>query len=321
MRLVAPNWPEETRILKRRVVFALALTLFYHFGFFAQTVPGGTLWICALAGAGLLTNSIGVRVQWGFLPTFNLVYDQLFAVALIGLSGGASSPAAFMVAALLIDETLRFARRELVPWFTALQAINLVVGNLLATTLGLEPSWKVTLALIFGLVVIGKYLAAPISRLQREAQFDPLTGATNRRAGLAQLSTWSGYKTPFQLAFIDLKNFKEINDTHGHGVGDELLRAVAERLRNSVRPDDLVIRYGGDEFLLGTRGTDGVSERVEQFLRSKYRTSAGTLTLCIDIGVASYPGEASELASLISLADKRMYTHKQGERRDLLETV
>lgn len=311
MKFVPTNWPEEERILRRRVAFALILAALYYFGFFTQSLPGGTFWFGALAGVQLLVNSVGVKTRWETLPTFNFFYDQLNVVFLIGISGGASSAAAFIVAMLLIGELLWFARVNLVPWLTALQIVNLAAGNTFAAALGLEPSWRAAFLLSLGLIVMARYLIEPIGQLQQDAHLDPLTGTLNRRAGLATLSTWVQEGTPFQLVFVDLKGFKDVNDVYGHGVGDELLRAVAGRLRSSVRAGDPIIRYGGDEFLLGVRGSNGLPERTEQLLRSDYRTRAGTFTLHLDVGSASYPVEAAGLAELIHLADERMYTYKR----------
>lgn len=318
MKFVPTNWPEENRILQRRIVFTFVIAGLYHFGFFVQTVPHGTLWFCALAGVQLLVNALGVSVRWDALPTFNFFYDQLIVVVLIGISGGAGTAAAFMVALLLISELLWFAQVKLVPWLTALHITNLLAGNLLATTLGFELSWRTTVVLICGLMVVALYLAEPISRLQRDALTDPLTGALNRRAGFSALTLWVEEDRAFQLVFVDLKGFKTINDTHGHGVGDELLRAVAGRLRSSVRQSDLVIRYGGDEFLLGIAGEDGLPERVEELLRSDYHTGIGTFTLFLDVGAARFPDEAHELSKLIELADTRMYSYKQGGAKNTL---
>ena len=313
MRFVPTNWPEESRILQRRVVFTLILAALYYFGFFAQTVPGGALWFCALAGVQLLINAIGIKARWEPLATFNFFYDQLNVVVLIGISGGANSTAAFIAAMLLIGELLWFAKVRLIPWLTALQVVNLIAGNWLAAEFGLEPSWKAVVALAVGLVIMARYLVEPIGQLQRDARIDPLTGTLNRRAGLELLTTWVQEGTPFQLVFVDLKAFKDINDTYGHGVGDELLQAVAGRLCSSVRAGDLIIRYGGDEFLLGVRGGDDFPERIKEPLRSDYRSSAGTLTLHLDVGSASYPDEASGLSDLIRLADERMYTYKRSD--------
>ena len=316
MRFVPTNWPEEARVLRRRVMFTLLLALLYYFEFFAQSVPGGTVWFCALAGFQLLVNAVGVARRWDALPSFNFVYDQLNVVVLIGISGGAGSTATFMVAMVLIGELLWFAQVRLVPWLTALQIANLVAGNLLASALGLTPSWRAAAVLTLGLVILAQYLARPIGQLQRDAQTDPLTEALNRRAGLRVLSTWTQSNTPFQLVFVDLKDFKEVNDTYGHAVGDELLRAVAGRLRSSIRQGDLVIRYGGDEFLLGVRGADDFPVRVKQLVRSNYRTSAGTLALVTDVGSARFPDESPSLSGLIELADGRMYTHKRNDKAE-----
>lgn len=82
-------------------------------------------------------------------------------------------------------------------------------------------------------------------RERRDGELDVLTGVYKRRMGLVLLERWIKRSEPFTLAFIDLTQFKLINDRYGHSVGDEVLRSVAGRITHQVRKDDLVIRYGG----------------------------------------------------------------------------
>jgi diguanylate cyclase (GGDEF)-like protein len=88
--------------------------------------------------------------------------------------------------------------------------------------------------------------------LQRAANSDPLTGLLNRRAftrSLANSLSWRDSVSPMAVAFIDLDDFKGINDLHGHSVGDDVLRFVADRLTSCIREGDLLARFGGDEFV------------------------------------------------------------------------
>ncbi len=91
-----------------------------------------------------------------------------------------------------------------------------------------------------------------VSSLHEAAASDPLTGLANRATFENQYHQWFSNVAPTATAgalyFIDLDDFKEVNDTHGHAIGDELLVLVAKRLKNAVRSTDLIARIGGDEF-------------------------------------------------------------------------
>jgi diguanylate cyclase (GGDEF)-like protein len=127
--------------------------------------------------------------------------------------------------------------------------------------------------------------------------------------------------TPFSLLFLDLDYLKSVNDTHGHVVGSKLLVEVARVIKGCVRDNDVVARYGGDEYVVLLRATDSggalkVGERirrtiqVHQFLaREGYALS---VTTCI--GVASFPEHATDKESLLDLADRAMYRGKKSTR-------
>ena len=246
---IEANWPEERRVLRNRVGLAAMLVALYYFGFFQNAVPNMFYWLSGIVTLQLLVNGLGIRARWNWLPSYNLVYDQFILIFLIGISGGTGENAVFMVFVVMIGEIIWLAQAWLVPWLTGLQIFNLASGNLLALTLGVSPSWEAAVVGALSVIAVATFLAEPVSRLQREASLDPLTNVLNRRAGLTRLEAWTRDRTRFCLLFIDLKGFKSINDTYGHHVGDELLKAVAGRLRHGVRPEDLAIRYGGDEFL------------------------------------------------------------------------
>ena len=164
-------------------------------------------------------------------------------------------------------------------------------------------------------------LIASLSQLdesQIEARTDDLTGIANRRALSAALAEAVTDRQDAALVVVDLDHFKEINDQHGHGVGDELLRAMAERLRASMPADALLARIGGDEFavlLLGAASRDAaeVAEIVLGLCAEPIETTAGWMSLGASIGVATTAGNGDHVVDLMRRADTAMYVAK---RRD-----
>ncbi|WP_244476458.1 GGDEF domain-containing protein [Methylobacterium sp. Leaf88] len=155
-------------------------------------------------------------------------------------------------------------------------------------------------------------------RAEREnayrAQHDSLTGLRNR-AGLAEAiaARRDGLSA---LLYLDLDGFKAVNDTHGHGTGDQLLRAVAARLGESTRPSDVVARLGGDEFvilseLLAPAALIKLGERLVTQISAPYDLAQDrTVTIGVSIGIALAPEHGTDLASLLSAADRALYEAK-----------
>ncbi len=155
--------------------------------------------------------------------------------------------------------------------------------------------------------------------LEERATFDALTGCQNRSSILAALqreleredSTCTG------VLYVDLDNFKSVNDTLGHAAGDESLILVAERLRAANRDDDEIGRLGGDEFLVLLRGIPGagvamsVAQRVCDSLRISAQLSCGSVELRASVGVACTEDGAIDAEELISRADVAMYRSKE----------
>jgi diguanylate cyclase (GGDEF)-like protein/PAS domain S-box-containing protein len=162
-----------------------------------------------------------------------------------------------------------------------------------------------------------------IRELADAASLDELTSAYNRR-GLeiifnARLNEFRALASPFGLIFIDLDKFKEINDRHGHIVGDQVLAGVSASLKQSLRETDAVGRWGGDEFIILLQDVSkssirGVSRKIEKLISSQsYQTDAGPITLrCSAGGVV--PEADDSLESMVERADKKMYYSKKARR-------
>jgi len=157
----------------------------------------------------------------------------------------------------------------------------------------------------------------------RLAHFDPLTGLPNRlllndRVSLA-LSIAQRSQTPMAVLFLDLDHFKNINDTLGHHIGDELLIEMAKRLKTLVREEDTVSRLGGDEFILvlPTSDADGaahVAEKLLEVVARRFQHEQHELVITTSIGIAMYPGDGEDFELLLKSADVAMYRAKQDGR-------
>ena len=163
-------------------------------------------------------------------------------------------------------------------------------------------------------------------RLAYLAYHDPLTNLPNRLAFESQLaqSLRSCEREGHQLALmlIDLDNFKNINDTLGHHVGDQLLQNVALRLRECVRASDLVARIGGDEFVVGLPDIESpltaarVASKIQSNLADSYRIADHILYATPSIGISLYPIDGSDPGTLLRNADTAMYHAKSAGRNN-----
>lgn len=164
------------------------------------------------------------------------------------------------------------------------------------------------------------------ARMSHLAQHDPLTGLPNRLLFFDRLQqalrSPRGTSNQLALIFIDLDHFKEINDTHGHQMGDELLRAIARRLAEHIRASDTVCRIGGDEFVVMLPAMERVSaatEITEKLLTEvcrPYVLGEQTLNISFSAGMAIAPDDGDTPELLIRHADDAMYQAKrQGRNR------
>ncbi|MFT5421653.1 MAG: diguanylate cyclase (GGDEF)-like protein [Candidatus Endobugula sp.] len=158
--------------------------------------------------------------------------------------------------------------------------------------------------------------------LAREVLTDALTGLLNRRGLSQKLAEFEAESNGFLLYYIDLDGFKLINDSYGHGVGDQVLQAVAERLLTCLPKSSLVCRFGGDEFVAVVQlrevnnGSDFASALVASLSDVYNDSHLHAMTLSASVGVAQYPIDSSIIADVILYADAAMYQAKHlGKRR------
>jgi two-component system cell cycle response regulator len=167
-------------------------------------------------------------------------------------------------------------------------------------------------------------LAMTNRRLQQAALMDPLTEVPNRRYAMDRMQQeWSAAdrnERPMACMVIDVDHFKSVNDTHGHDVGDTVLRRVAETLKHTARMQDVIARLGGEEFLVLCPNTDTAAaaqcaERLRQAVQQlRVPIGAGTLQVTISIGVAALDGEMLGPDAMIKAADQAVYAAKQSGR-------
>jgi diguanylate cyclase (GGDEF)-like protein len=160
------------------------------------------------------------------------------------------------------------------------------------------------------------------NNLQFLANHDALTGLPNRLMFKdhldAALARADAENTALHVIFIDLDRFKDINDSLGHNIGDQLLSAVAERLSAQVREAEMIARLGGDEFIValsdrcdGSRSVFATIERIQAALAQPFSLSGVQLQVSASIGVSSFPADGADAQTLLKNADIAMYGAKQ----------
>ncbi|KLN63442.1 MULTISPECIES: diguanylate cyclase domain-containing protein [Vibrio] len=161
------------------------------------------------------------------------------------------------------------------------------------------------------------------------SEHDPLTNLMNRRAFDKQVelsivkANRTGHK--FAILFIDLDDFKNVNDRYGHEAGDYVLVQIAERLSDCVRESDVVGRLGGDEFVVcldllkDLEGVPSKIEQISQVIKSPIKFGGNTLSVGSSIGIACFPEQGTTKDELICIADKAMYVQKECKDQVLVD--
>jgi len=165
-----------------------------------------------------------------------------------------------------------------------------------------------------------KLLQSTFKELDTLANYDPLTGLINRRVFTKELNSCNNkcsLKNTFTVLFIDIDNFKNINDTYGHNTGDELLKIITKRIQSKLRQSDIFARLGGDEFAIilkniKTTVTPGdIANKIIEVLQNPYKIEEHTLFSSVSIGIyVSDTTIKSTTDEIMSFADIAMYEAK-----------
>jgi len=168
-------------------------------------------------------------------------------------------------------------------------------------------------------------------KLKSLVHIDEVTGLYNQRKFLQDIDTsierYEEIGENFSVIFIDIDHFKQVNDGHGHLVGTQLLSDVAKIFKKILRENDMIYRYGGDEFVIiiptadskssgaiANRILKSISKETFQVSEEKGFSGASEFKLTVSIGVADYPEDAKNKEAIISIADQMMYKAKQSGR-------
>jgi diguanylate cyclase (GGDEF)-like protein len=183
--------------------------------------------------------------------------------------------------------------------------------------------------------IVGPELLARVSnRLERvrlyraQAETDGLTGLSNRvtsEGGLEQLAALSQrFSEPLSVVMLDLDRFKHVNDNHGHAAGDRVLRRVGEYLRREFRGNDVVGRWGGEEFIVGMYGMTRanavrrLTDMQARFSREEFPDEGDMFHVSFSAGVAEYPLDGSDTDAVCRAADEALYRAKAGGRAQVV---
>jgi diguanylate cyclase (GGDEF)-like protein len=275
----------------------------------------------------MTTTLWGLGVLWICIES-SLVHQLIAFMFLLGMSAGAFSHYS--------------ARRYMV--FGAMGSILLpTIGLFLLSGEQMKLSLGVSALLYMGLLgrastvlsraqsnnfALAHRLSAAKQKAELMAQTDDLTGLDNRRAFFARSQTLANYcernKLPMSMAMIDADHFKQINDQHGHAVGDAVLCALADQLRRSLRKSDVCGRMGGEEFavLLPDTSLAEATELAERFCKAYAVTpihSAGVeVGNTVSVGVAS---DGYDIEHLLQCADEALYLAKAAGRNRVVSEL
>jgi diguanylate cyclase len=287
---------------------------------FLATMFAGSTWRPSRSGSALLAGLL-VLVTVDSVYAFDSasvawlagqVYDPLWGMAMLLVAASAWLPAR---RAALHRQT---RRALLFPSAFAAVAVGVLVYGQ-TTSLNYVAIGLAVLALVILMVRMALLLkeTAALAVSRKLSLTDDLTGLGNRRSFTAEVDAAIANQRPFALLMIDLDQFKELNDTLGHHLGDELLASVGPRLGSTMRQGDVVARLGGDEFgvLLRNAHTEDAiiaAGRLRTALGRPFALAGISLHVGASVGIAVFPDHADDAGTLLRHADVAMYEAKRG---------
>lgn len=180
-------------------------------------------------------------------------------------------------------------------------------------------------AYLHSYAILSARLSAERSHYAHQAEHDSLTGLANRKLFYKRIDKALDFaieeKLKAAIIYVDLNDFKPVNDKHGHQAGDEVLIAIAHQLKANVRSSDTVARLGGDEFgvvldgINDTATINRVVQKLSDALIVTMNTGGETLTISASIGLSIAPDDGVDIESLMQVADSEMYKAKQASKK------
>ena len=165
------------------------------------------------------------------------------------------------------------------------------------------------------------FLHSQVNLFMNKSAIDSLTGLTNRRTLDEVLQKWTAEEKVFSAIMLDIDHFKNINDTYGHAMGDEVLKYLAEHMKKTTREQDICCRFGGEEFIIllpeiTAQDAYMIAERLRKTLEKTDSPCGRPVTL--SAGVASFPEMAANSTDLLELVDKALYEAKRTRRNRVI---
>jgi diguanylate cyclase (GGDEF)-like protein len=199
---------------------------------------------------------------------------------------------------------------------------TLILGSRRRSAFG--EAVRPTLEVLASHVAVSLANARMFKRLEEMATTDGLTGLYNKRTLVEmaeqKLKSSLRFNKPLSVLVCDIDHFKRVNDTHGHDIGDIVIKGFADVLRRSKRDTDVVGRFGGEEFLLVCEETDAegaaqLAERIRVELEAaKFHTNDGPLSVTCSLGVATFPAAGRDWEALFKASDEALYVSKRSGR-------
>ncbi len=281
--------------------------------------------ISGQSGSMQLSNSRNIEMLAGYAPVpsagWGVVTQRTLNATLSGMNQQMLSVAKysfpfFLLIMFVVWVMSKWISRPL--WQLARSAESLDKPNMNAQIASIHAWYfeasQLRRALLRGLAGLNKKMG----KLSLENITDPLTSLINRRGMQARLNEWEAERQPFSVIMCDIDHFKQVNDTFGHAVGDQVLQFVAKHMLESSREGDLVCRVGGEEFMLLLPNTDlslakNAAERLRLRIANDVCSSIGQ-AVTLSFGVSSWiPGQAS-ITEVTNSADLALYSAKKAGR-------
>lgn len=281
--------------------------------------------ISGQSGSMQLRNSRNIEMLAGYAPVpsagWGVVAQRSLNATLSGMNQQMLSVAKysfpfFLLIMFVVWVMSKWISRPL--WQLARSAESLDKPNMNAQIASIHAWYfeasQLRRALLRGLAGLNKKMG----KLSMENITDPLTGLINRRGMQATLNEWEAERQPFSVIMCDIDHFKQVNDTFGHAIGDQVLQFVAKHMLESSREGDLVCRVGGEEFMLLLPHTDlnlakSAAERLRLRIAGDVCPSIGQ-AVTLSFGVSSWiPGQAS-ITEVTNSADLALYSAKKAGR-------